>query len=400
MNWIVTDHHQYTGEKVSTLMSVQVLLYDKYDKANDKAAREYLLDSLELDFCCDIKEQSRDINTFPELYMILIRVITDSLMEHWEQVKSAMRMLDPTSAKYEAENITVLTRDFATYARPLKAVGKYEHELTDSLMNSILKAKSWSDTAKFMLLTFNSTLVTAIHHIQYLDRSAANAHMAQHGLLYTDVIEKANNEYHTLANKGEWFAKRGIVDKRTSPPVYGANKATTFTLKPKKGQKIHLFPEAQFNSLQQTNSHQTQIVCYNCGGPHYKRDCPQLHEQSKGNSFGPPRNKNFGRTKPNATPAAEMWKKTGPGAGEPNMKRVNGEQWYWCATCNHWNRHPTTEKHVKGYNAKKNKNKYNNKISRRTDTAHLTEVAAEETIGQGGLSFEPSAWHVTIYRTT
>ncbi|KAL7577248.1 hypothetical protein ACA910_003571 [Epithemia clementina (nom. ined.)] len=72
MNWIVTDHPQYTGEKVSTLMSVQVLLYDKYDKADDKAAREYLLDSLELDFCRNIEERSRNINTFPELYMILI----------------------------------------------------------------------------------------------------------------------------------------------------------------------------------------------------------------------------------------------------------------------------------------------------------------------------------------
>ncbi|KAL7562635.1 hypothetical protein ACA910_002536 [Epithemia clementina (nom. ined.)] len=179
-------------------------------------------------------------------------------------------MLDPTVAKYEAENITVLTRDYATYARPLKTAEKYEHKLTASLMSNILKAKSCSDTAKFMLLTYNSTLVTAIHHIQYLDQSTANAYM----------IEKANNEYHTLANKGEWFAKRGIVNKRTPPQVYDANKAT-FTLKPKKGQKIRSFPEAQLNSLQQTNSHQTQIVCYNCGGSIINGIVPSLANNPK-----------------------------------------------------------------------------------------------------------------------
>ncbi|KAL7571442.1 hypothetical protein ACA910_019199 [Epithemia clementina (nom. ined.)] len=111
--------------------------------------------------------------------------------------------------------------------------------------------------------------------------------------------------------------------------------------------------------------------------------------------MGPQCNKTFGCNKPIAAPGADLWKTTVPSTGEGNTKQVNGEQLYWCATCNHWNCHHTTNKHNKGFNAKKQKNKNNNKNPCCGDTAHLTKVSEGGSDG-GGLLFEPSAWHVQI----
>ena len=135
---IVVDHPKFTNTKVRETMAIQMKKYDKYDLSNDASARDYLLDSLEKTFCRDVEDKSRDAKSFPELFMIIVRIITDDSIEHWEIIKREMRALVPH--KYPGHDITLMTKEFATKARTLRAAGLYDHSLMASLSKNFYMA--------------------------------------------------------------------------------------------------------------------------------------------------------------------------------------------------------------------------------------------------------------------
>ena len=58
--------------------------------------------------------------------------------------------------------------------------------------------------------------------------------------------------------------------------------------------------------------------CFECGGDHFKRNCPKLKEKSDEND----------RNKP-----IEAWRKKIPSGSEGTIKTVQGIEYEWCAKC-------------------------------------------------------------------
>ena len=187
---IVTEHPKFTNQKVRELMAAQLLLYDKYDKSNDACARDYLLDCLEHQFRREVEEQSRDAQSFPELFMAHVRILTG---DSREIVKGEMRSLVPQN--YPGHDITLMTKDFAIKARSLTATGLYDHGLTATFLQNIILAQ-WPETPKFALLTLKQKVQEAVDHIRFLDKSVADKHMTTNKLLHTHVTDEANSKYH------------------------------------------------------------------------------------------------------------------------------------------------------------------------------------------------------------
>ena len=162
MLFIVIEYPRYTMSKVKEYMTTQVVTYDKYDRNNDVSAQDYLLDCLEKSFRHEVEDQASEVMCFPELFMVLVTIVTHDLPQHWEQAKHEMRALMPQ--KYPGHDIMMLTKEFSKKARPLIAAGQYDHTLTGNLLANILKTE-WPDTPKFDLLTLSKHVNDGIIYI-------------------------------------------------------------------------------------------------------------------------------------------------------------------------------------------------------------------------------------------
>ena len=367
MLFIVTEHPKYTPSKVKELMDVQMTQYDQYDRNNDVSARDFLLDCLEKGFRREVQDQARDVKSFPELFMVLVKIVTHDSPQHWEQVKKDMRGLLPQ--KYPGQDIMALTKDFSQKARPLIAAGLYDHTLTASLMTNILRAE-WPDTPKFELMYLAKNLNDTIIEVRFQDRTTADLKMRKEKLWYTDIIETANTKYLVSVKDGEWRPKQHATDSKAPPTSFGANKAIAKTTpSPRqnrssghKGAMTQASLNALINSLKHPPGHNPTP------SPSTGPRNPSTGHRDKGGKKKPQHKKNMTRVDRSKV---HPWRLVPPASHEPESMIVDGVMYYWCAICKRWNDTHGTAKHIVGYK----KNKHGTKESR----AHKLE-------------FDVSAW--------
>jgi hypothetical protein len=128
MTNVVKSHSRYTVQTAKSLGAPQLLLYDKYDKNNDRAAVKYLLSSLTPTLMSKIKEKTEDADPFPVIWLQLIKTIQSTSIERFEDLKIAIKARHPS--QYSGENLESLAADFRKDARELTTAGQYDHNLT------------------------------------------------------------------------------------------------------------------------------------------------------------------------------------------------------------------------------------------------------------------------------
>ena len=380
---IVVDHPKFTSVKVKEEMEKQLSLYDKYNKSNDASSRDYLLDSLEKSFRRDVEDQSRDVKSFPELFMVIVRILTDDSIERWEIVKGEMRALVPQ--QYPGHDITLLTKDFAIKARCLSAARLYEHTLTASFLKNILKAK-WPETPKFALLTINQTVQSAVEHIRFMDKSIADTYMANKKLLYTHVAEEANTRYLVALKQREWAAKSNLTDSKTPPASFPPTRP--LSLGPLAFQPVWTrHPSMHWSSNSVIHPVPTRLP---------RVDHRAFQNITKGN--GPIELEQRGKQqqKEQQVPARSIFQleENPPAPGASDERLIDGTKYFWCAKCARWNTTHKTHQHIVGYGRKDkngNKGRSNKKPMGRTPTANCLEFDASAWNAELDLESEVSA---------
>ena len=371
MLFIISEHPKYTLTKVKELMAEQIKLYDKYDRNNNISARDFLLNSLEKSFRRQVQDQSREVSSFPELFMVVVNIVTHDSPQHWEQVKREMRSLLPQN--YGGQDIMALTQNFAEKARPLIAAGLYDHTLTGKLLANIITA-DWPETPKFELMYISKNLTDAITEIRFLDRSVADAKMRKDKLWYTDIIESANTKYLVSLKDGEWAPKRSATDSKAPPSSFGANQALVPSSKTPKasrrGRNTAKPPltQAALNALIQTLKHPPGT------NPTPTKNPPTNHGNNHRDKGGkrPQHKKNNSRVDRSQ---ANPWKTIPPGPGESHTKTVNGVLQYWCGKCTRWNDTHTTDQHIVGFKRNQRNTKENRANKLEIDvSAWCTEI--------------------------
>ena len=309
MRRILEDYPRYTTDKIRQLMAPQLQYYDKYDLANDDAARDFLLDSLEPTFRRELKDISKKVQSFPELVMILVRLITDDSPAHWETVKSELRSIIPQN--YAGHDICALTNNFVNVAAPLEAAGYYDHTLTTALLRNVLKA-AWPPQSQFRVLTLHEKVEDGVQHIRFMEKSAADEYMSANRLTYTLVCEKLAEEYLTCHKQATWEAAQNVTDSKAPPEQYGANNTSVQPTKktpksraslPSRKRHAQTYTVDQVHALVQSmstgsGSNTTKPgTCHNCGKPgHWKSDCPLLRRTQRDFARGDGKNHHAPRT--------------------------------------------------------------------------------------------------------
>ena len=317
MIFTVTNHGRYTLKSVAKLIAPQTLCYDIYDRANDRAATEFLVDSLDFELASTLNDRIKETDPFPMVFLRLIHLTRSTSFDRFGDLKTSIARRKPT--QYPGQNIELMATDMKRDARALEIAGQYEHTLTYTMSEAFMEAGGTNnEDFRARLRNTKWKLNEALTYIGFLDKSAADEYMIENKLTYEDICEEAEILYRTQNDRQRWPPSRGHHDSKAPPKAFG-NLAMTH--------------QVQFNLLlqQQLGSNgraKKDDICLHCGQKgHWARDCPQKKQGKSSHSNGHRHSNN----KSNGA-----WKKVPPGDGTPETKTMNGKTWHWCAHCTRW----------------------------------------------------------------
>ena len=110
MTNVVKAHAGYTVQSAKALIEDQVPKYDKYDRMNDKAARTFLLASLQMDLSNKVSEKLDDDDPFPIVWLQFLKAIQSTSIERFEDLKATIKARLPS--QYPGKNLEQLAIHF------------------------------------------------------------------------------------------------------------------------------------------------------------------------------------------------------------------------------------------------------------------------------------------------
>jgi hypothetical protein len=329
--YIIYDHPRFTQESAVNSLKVQLALYDKYDRENDKAARKFLIASLAEELADQLEEPIDDDDAFPLVWMQFLKLIQSTSVERFEDLKLRIKGRHP--AQYPGENLEELGRDFRRDSTELITAGQYDHNLTLSMLKIFLQAGGrGNEDFRFALRMRKQKLDQALIDIGHMSKKSALQHMVQKGLTVKDVCLFVETEYRRQKDRNEWPPARHAKDSKAAPAQFGANLT-----------EAHVLALIQHHGPSQKPAFdKSNVKCFNCNSTgHFKRDCPQLRNGSQTRGPGGPNNRPRTNKHQKSGPGPASWKPTPPLAtdrptsqvnGKPVFtKENNGRKFTWCA---------------------------------------------------------------------
>ncbi|KAL7579112.1 hypothetical protein ACA910_019143 [Epithemia clementina (nom. ined.)] len=95
MRNIILEHTRFTFDNAATLAQTQKTLYDQYDRANDKAAIQALLKSLDPTLANNIEDCMNSSMTFHQVWMLLICNLQTNSINKFDKLKNEIKSHTP-----------------------------------------------------------------------------------------------------------------------------------------------------------------------------------------------------------------------------------------------------------------------------------------------------------------
>jgi hypothetical protein len=318
MSNVIKEYARFTLSTAQKNLSHQVLLYDKYDRENDRAAIEFLLDSLDTDLSTKLYERIEEADNFPIVWIQLLKLVQSTSIERFENLRN--RIKGRSASNYSGEDIELLAVDFRCDALELVTAGQYDHNLTLSMLKIFLIAGGTNNgNYQFPLRLLKKELNEALLVIPHMSRTDADKFMIKENLTYKHICTLAEDEYRSQLDLDEWPPGRHAKDSKALPSGF-ANLATP--------SPIAALTEARVLTLIHqagagAGSEKKKGACHGCGSlDHWRRDCPQKKGQPT------------------------SWKTTPPSSMSTPSSTVNGKSVYqhdhngtmfqWCESCGCW----------------------------------------------------------------
>jgi hypothetical protein len=194
-------------------LSHQVPLYDKYDRENDCAAIEFLLDSLDTDLLTKFYEQIKETNNFPIVWIQHLKLVQSTSIEQFENLRN--RIKGHSASNYLGEDIKLLPVDFRSDALKLVTAGQYDHNLTLSMHKIFLIAGCANNgNYQFPLQLLKKELNEALLVIPHMSRADADKFMIKENLTYKHICTLAEDECRSHFDLDEWPPARHSKDSK------------------------------------------------------------------------------------------------------------------------------------------------------------------------------------------
>jgi hypothetical protein len=317
MSNVIKEYAKFTLSTAQANMAHQIILYDKYDRENDRAAIEFLLDSLDTDLSTKLYERIEESDHFPIVWINLLKLVQSTSIERFENLRN--RIKTRSASNYSGEDIELLAVDFRRDALELVTAGQYDHNLTLSMLKIFLMAGGANNgNYQFPLRLLKKDLNSALLVIPHMNRADADKFMLKENLTYKHICTLAEDEYRSQFDLDEWPPARHTKDSKV-PPSGFANLAMPPNIAAlTEARVLTLIHQAGAGSTEKKKG-----ACHGCGSfDHWKRDCPQKKGQSTSWKTTPPSS--------TSTPSATV-------NGKPVYDHDhNGTKFQWCESCGRW----------------------------------------------------------------
>ena len=390
MTNVVKSHARFTVQSAKSLIDVQASKYDSYDRTNDVAARAFLLASLETSLSNKIEEKIEDNDSFPIVWLQLIKTIQSTSIERFEDLKQAIKKRHPS--QYSGENLEQLAADFRKDARELTTAGQYDHNLTLAMLKIFLQAGgAGNEDFRFPLRSVKQELDQALLDIGYKEKTAANKHMVDNKLTNLDICRHAEDTYRLLYDRKEWPPARNVRDSKAPPAAFAVECDTPLT-------RTEVWNLIQ-SSRTMTRTNAKPGSCHKCGKPgHWANECPSsTGSDGNVNNRRPAHNQSSRppRGNGNAGQAHKSWKSTPPASGSPTTKKHNDKTFNWCSKCNRWTTTHTTATHT-GAPSNQHSRGNQRQVGRPGNRRNTSSTPPQAPAANLTLFRDPSVWHMDV----
>jgi hypothetical protein len=180
---VIGLHASPTVQSAKDLIVGQVPKYDKYNRTNNKAARTFLLASLQIDLSNKVAEKLDNGNPFPIVWLQFLKAIQSTSIKRFEYLKATIKACLPS--QYPGKNLEQLAIHFCRDANKLTTPGgQYDHNLTLTMLKTFLLAGgTGNEDFRFPLLSVKQKLEQFLLDIGFNDKDAANKHMSDNKLM-------------------------------------------------------------------------------------------------------------------------------------------------------------------------------------------------------------------------
>jgi hypothetical protein len=286
-------------------------LIDGYEKANDSAAKGWLLASLDPHLRATLHAKLDRKATCMVVWMTLVAEIRSESYRYFENVKSQLKSLKLSD--YPGENVKDFTHAFSVLTDELETANLLESHMIIIFITALTK----TDVTLFML-AMSSLLTRALNYnrtVRFLSEAARRMIPAADVVTIRKIRAEADGLYQELFEGNDWPPAINAGDRQGAPQ---ANMAMMAGAMPTMEQFNALIQKVFQEGVGTGNGQNaSDITCYNCNKKgHYANKCPD--KASK-----PP-----------------SWKKKAPTEGEPEIKTVSKDGasviYYWCKHCKRW----------------------------------------------------------------
>ena len=326
---IIDGYARFTIDSARAAEAAQHELYDQYDHANIRDAKQFLYNSLDAKYEAQLYENCDPEESFIIHYMHFIQIRGTIDVDTFDRIKDRIRARHV--GQYSGQDIEAMCSDYLSDWQELQDAQMYEFNLTSKMLRAILKAGN--EDFRYQLRGLKERVdskVNLIAHMSYRDKVQE---MSNDGLDVRTVLTKCKDAYRKQLVEKNWPASISSRDSR------GINRSY--------GQVHHL----QANELRRSNGmsgrDKSNDICRICNEKgHWAPDCPNKGNQMNTNS------RNHGNRTRSANRQVRRNNRDNryprfpaPKEGESEIKRENGKIWYFCKKCRRWNPNHTTETH-------------------------------------------------------
>jgi hypothetical protein len=213
---VVEHYDQATLAQAISEQRRKEVLYDNYDRENDRAAVEFIEASIDADLKDSLSIRKNDDDGAAVVWMRILALIHNASFEKYNTLKDKLKALSP--ANEPGENIT----DYATKARHICRELDLAHQFEWVLVLYIIKALCQVQVESFRALfqpkrhSIDATLKTLTH----VSKETAKATMVALGFHYSDILTLAEETYTTYLDNGEWHPSKMVKDSQQAPGLF------------------------------------------------------------------------------------------------------------------------------------------------------------------------------------
>jgi hypothetical protein len=316
---VIKSYVNLTIEHVRAETTRTSLLWDTYDRDNNKAACELVTSLLGPQLFRDITSRDPDA-TLPAtmLWMHAMANRASLTSDQVEATKAKIKELTPVGIP--AQDITKYATLIREYKLELDRVYSYDHSLT----KNVLKRMSEVTVEQFRLDVFATLkrMEANLKIIKTMDYDTAEAHMQAQNLSIESIMNEFEPLYEELLTSNDWSPAMNKSDKK-APEINLAADFSSMT-----ETEINAFIAKKIEAAigktkpDQTRDKPEKVVCFGCGQEGHKNpDCP---------------NKD--------APTVETLPAT-VAATDPQIVQFKGKWKFYCGTCHRWTAGHVTSQH-------------------------------------------------------